>query len=85
MELAYKCHLFHRYGSDNAGIAHLLLGYKDVNKETIWLYAYCYQYGGHHVLAYTFAIIIKLSFEHLQRNRYCLFLKTFNKQQQKQE
>ncbi len=54
VELAHKCHnRYHRYGIDNAGIAHfLVLGYKDVNKETIWLYAYCYQYGGHHVLVF---------------------------------
>ena len=54
VELAHKCHChkYHRYGIDNAGIAHLLLGYKDVNKETIWLYAYYYQYGGQHVLVF---------------------------------
>ena len=28
------------------------MGYKDVNKETIWLYAYYYQNGGHHVLVF---------------------------------
>jgi hypothetical protein len=44
VELAHKCH---RYRTENEGIAHLLLGYKDVNKETIWLYAYYYQNGGH--------------------------------------
>jgi hypothetical protein len=54
VELAHKCHCHkkHIYGIDNAGIAHLLLGYKDVNKETIWLYAYYYQYGGQHVLVF---------------------------------
>jgi hypothetical protein len=39
----HRYHRYHRYGIDNAGIAHLLLGYKDVNMETIWLYAYYYQ------------------------------------------
>jgi hypothetical protein len=54
VELAHKCHCHkkHIYGIDNAGIAHLLLGYKDVNKETIWLYAYYYQYGGQYVLVF---------------------------------
>ena len=32
VELAHKCH---KYRTDNEGIAHLLLGYKDVNKETV--------------------------------------------------
>ena len=49
VELAHKCH---RYRTENEGIAHLLLGYKDVNKEPIWLYAYNYQNGGHHVLVF---------------------------------
>jgi hypothetical protein len=31
VELVHKCH---RYRTENEGIAHLLLGYKDVNKET---------------------------------------------------
>ena len=51
VELAHKC-IVYRAGSKTEGIAHLLLGYKDVNKETIWLYAYYYQYGGHHVLVF---------------------------------
>ena len=49
VELAHKCH---KYSAQIEGIAHLLLGYKDVNKETIWLYAYYYQHGGHHVLVF---------------------------------
>jgi hypothetical protein len=49
VELAHKCH---KYRTKNEGIAHLLLGYKDVNKETVWLYGYYYQNGGHHVLVF---------------------------------
>ncbi len=49
VELAHKCH---KYSAQIEGIAHLLLGYKDVNKETIWLYANYYQYGGQHVLVF---------------------------------
>jgi hypothetical protein len=44
VELAHKC-IKCRTGSKNEGIAHLLLGYKNVNKETVWLYAYCLQNG----------------------------------------
>jgi hypothetical protein len=47
VELAQKCH---KYRTDNEGIAHLLLGYKDVYKETIWLYAYYYQRNANLVL-----------------------------------
>ena len=49
--MAHKCH---RHRTDNAGIAHLLLGYynKDVNKETIWLYAYYYQRESHLFLVF---------------------------------
>ena len=49
VELAHKCI---EYRTENEGIAHLLLGYKDVNKETVWLYAYYLQNGGHHVLVF---------------------------------
>ena len=49
VELAHKCHY---YRAQIEGIAHLLLGYTDVNKETIWLYAYYYQNDGHHVLVF---------------------------------
>ena len=49
MELAHKCH---KYRTDNEGIAYLLLGYKDVNKETVWLYGYYYQREGHLCLVF---------------------------------
>jgi len=49
VELAHKCHKYH---TDNEGIAHLLLGYKDVNKETVWLYGYYYQSKSHLCLVF---------------------------------
>jgi hypothetical protein len=49
VELAHKCH---KYSAQIEGITHLLLGYKDVDKETIWLYAYYYQYRGQNVLVF---------------------------------
>ncbi len=52
VQLAHKC-IIYSTGSKTEGIAHLLLGYKDVNKETIWLlWMYYYQNDGHHVLVF---------------------------------
>ena len=51
VELAHKC-IKYRPKTKNEGIAYLLLGYKDVNKETVWLYGYYYQRESHHLLVF---------------------------------
>jgi len=82
VELAYKCH---RYRTENKGIAHLLLGYKDVNKETKWLYAYYYQNSCHHVLVFCpcssdptrdvmmAASVIKKYLEAINKSKICVW------------
>ena len=82
VELAYKCH---RYRTENKGIAHLLLGYKDVNKETKWLYAYYYQNSCQHVLVFCpcssdptrdvmmAASVIKKYLEAINKSKICVW------------